>query len=204
MAEVFLEPFLRWMRMRRVMQHIPAQSTVLDVGCGHKIAFLKSIADRIKQGYGVDFKVESQQIGNIEIRQMTFHDQDRLPFDDASIDVVTMLAVLEHIEAEEAVLREIYRVLKPQGRLVLTVPSVWAQPVLEFLSYKLKIVDESEIRDHKRYYNRRKLHRVLVARSGFADFQHKYFQLFMNNFCTVSKPLNTAAPNHESAAAERA
>jgi ubiquinone/menaquinone biosynthesis C-methylase UbiE len=159
---------------------------VLDVGCGHRMAFLQSIADRIRQGYGVDFKVQDQQIGNLEIRQLTFN--DRLPFDDNSMDVVTMLAVLEHIEAEEAVLAEIYQVLKPAGKLVLTVPSVWAQPVLEFLSYRLKIVDEAEIRDRKRYYDRRRLHRVLVATTGFADFKHNYFQCFMNNFCTVTKP----------------
>jgi ubiquinone/menaquinone biosynthesis C-methylase UbiE len=189
MAEVFLEPFLRWMRLRRVIQQIPPNSTVLDVGCGHRMAFLKAISSRIRQGYGVDFKVPSQQFDNIEIRQMTFQDSDRLPFEDASIDVVTMLAVLEHIEAEADILQEIYRVLKPGGQLLLTVPSVWAQPVLEFLSYKLKIVDESEIRDHKRYYDRRKLHRSLVAGAGFGAFQHNYFQCFMNNFCTVRKPI---------------
>jgi ubiquinone/menaquinone biosynthesis C-methylase UbiE len=186
MMEVLLEPLLRWFRLRQVIGHIPAQSVVLDMGCGHKMSFLQAIADRIKQGYGVDFKVENQRVGNLEIRQLTFN--DRLPFDDNTMDVVTMLAVLEHIEAEEAVLEEIYRVLKPQGKLVLTVPSVWAQPVLEFLSYRLKIVDESEIRDHKRYYDRRRLHRVLVGKTGFEAFHHRYFQGFMNNFCHVTKP----------------
>lgn len=69
----------------------------------------------------------------------------------------------------------------------MTVPSVWAQPVLEFLAYRLKIVSEAEIRDHKRYYNRAKLHRVLVDEGGFKNFNHRYFQLWMNNFCTVNK-----------------
>jgi ubiquinone/menaquinone biosynthesis C-methylase UbiE len=188
MSEVFLEPLLRWMRLRRVIGHIPPQSIVLDVGCGHKIGFLRTISSQIQKGYGVDFKVSSQTFDNIEIRQMTFQDNDRLPFDDNSMDIVTMLAVLEHIEAEADILREIYRVLKPGGKLLLTVPSVWSQPVLEFLSYRLKLVDESEIRDHKRYYDREKLHRSLVQIGSFDQFHHHYFQLFMNNFCLVSKP----------------
>jgi ubiquinone/menaquinone biosynthesis C-methylase UbiE len=109
MAEVFLEPLLRWMRLRRIIGHIPPQSVVLDIGCGHKIGFLRAISPRIRKGYGVDFKVLSQSFDNLEIRQMTFQDHDRLPFDDASMDIVTMLAVLEHIEAEADMLQEIYR-----------------------------------------------------------------------------------------------
>lgn len=51
--------------------------------------------------------------------------QTYLPFRDTSFDIVTMLETLEHIkEKEEAdALKETYRVLKPNGLLVLTVPS---------------------------------------------------------------------------------
>lgn len=173
------------MRLRRVIAHIPSNGILLDIGCGKTATFLKTISKRIKQGYGVDFKVPNQRFGNIQTIQLQL--SDSLPFEDASIDVVTMLAVLEHIENEKEILREIHRVLKDSGRLVLTVPSVWSQPVLEFLSYKLKIVDEAEIRDHKRYYDREKLRQVLVEESGFKNFFHQYFQLWMNNFCTVIK-----------------
>lgn len=183
--EPFLEPVLRTMRLRRVMPHIPAQSVLLDIGCGHSASFLKAISHHIKEGFGVDFKVQETQFGNISTRQLRLHDQ--LPFEDNSFDVVTMLAVLEHIENEKAILQEIQRVLVPGGTLILTVPSVWAQPVLEFLAYKVKIVSEAEIRDHKRYYTRDRLHRSLVEKSSFEAFYHQYFQLWMNNFCTVAK-----------------
>jgi ubiquinone/menaquinone biosynthesis C-methylase UbiE len=98
-----------------------------------------------------------------------------------------MLAVLEHIENEQQILKEIYRVLVPGGKLIITVPSVWSQPILEFLAYKLRIVSEAEIRDHKRYYNREKLKKVLMDDNRFQEFNHQYFQVWMNNFCTVVK-----------------
>ncbi|WP_225931180.1 class I SAM-dependent methyltransferase [Leptolyngbya sp. 7M] len=183
--EVLLEPLLRWFRFRKVMPHIPSGARVLDVGCGRSAAFLRTIAPRIDYGVGVDFKVKEMQLENIQTVQLKLAYE--LPFADAGFDVVTMLAVLEHIEHEKPILQEIYRVLKPDGKLVLTVPSVWSQPVLEFLSYRLKIVDEAEIRDHKRYYNRARLQQVLVAETGFRNFKHHYFQLGMNNFCTVVK-----------------
>lgn len=183
--EPFLEPILRWMRLKRVMRHIPKNSVVLDVGCGRTATFLKYISPHVKQGFGVDFKVEESQFINIETKQLRL--ENHLPFQDSSFDVVTMLAVLEHIEKEQQILNEIDRVLVPGGKLIITVPSIWSQPVLEFLAYKLKIVSEAEIRDHKRYYNRQRLKEVLVEVTGFQEYHHQYFQLWMNNFCTVVK-----------------
>ena len=186
MSEPLLEPFLRWMRLRKVMPHIQRSSQVLDVGCGKSAAFLQSISGLIDRGVGIDFKVDRNiLIANITTKRLRL-DSD-LPFDDASFDVVTMLAVLEHIENEQEILAEIHRVLVPNGKLVLTVPSVWAKPVLEFLAYKLKIVSEAEIRNHKRYYTREKLSQVLIEKTGFKQFKHHYFQFWMNNFCVVSK-----------------
>lgn len=185
MSEPFLEPILRYLRLKRVISHIPKNSVVLDVGCGTSATFLQSISPHIKQGFGVDFKVKNFQVGNIQTKQLML--ENSLPFKDKSFDVVTMLAVLEHIEHEKEILKEIYRVLVPQGKLILTVPSVWSQPVLEFLAYRLKIVSEAEIRDHKRYYKHETLRKVMVDFSGFQEFHHQYFQFWMNNFCTVTK-----------------
>ncbi|MFB2935447.1 methyltransferase domain-containing protein [Aerosakkonemataceae cyanobacterium BLCC-F154] len=186
MKEAFLEPILRRFRISRVIAHIPKSSVILDIGCGRKAAFLQAVSPYIKEGFGVDFKVdENVQIPNVRTLQLRL--ESNLPFADCSFDVVTMLAVLEHIEKEEQILSEIHRVLVPGGKLIITVPSVWAQPVLEFLAYKLKIVSEAEIRDHKRYYTREKLQKILVRTIGFTEFKHRYFQLWMNNFCTVTK-----------------
>lgn len=185
MREALLEPLLRWFRLRQVTSHIPPGSKLLDIGCGRSAVFLRAIAPRISHGIGVDFKVAPVQIDNIETIQIYL--AENLPFADDSFDVVTMLAVLEHIEHEKAILQEIHRILQPGGKLVLTVPSVWAQPVLELFFYRLKLVDEAEIRDHKRYYNRDRLHQTLVYDAGFHNFHHRYFQLWMNNFCVVTK-----------------
>ena len=66
-----------------------------------------------------------------------------------------MLAVLEHLSYPEDILKEIHRVLKKDGRLIITVPSKIAKPILEFLSYKMNVIDRLEIEDHKKYYNKK-------------------------------------------------
>lgn len=47
-----------------------------------------------------------------------------LPYASGTFDVVTMTEVIEHIENGRAVLREIYRVLKPGGLAIITTPNI--------------------------------------------------------------------------------
>ena len=98
-----------------------------------------------------------------------------------------MLAVIEHLSYPIDMLREIERVLVPNGILLLTAPSHLAKPVLEFLSYKLHIVDEREIRDHKRYYNKANFVQNIAQVPNLEIIKHTYFQCGMNNFVKVKK-----------------
>jgi len=74
---------------------------------------------------------------------------DFLPFESESFDIVIMLAVLEHLSNSFFTMKETQRILKSKGRLVLIVPSKIAKPVLQFLAYRLHVISEREMRDHK-------------------------------------------------------
>lgn len=55
---------------------------------------------------------------------------DRLPYPDASFDLVVVLDVLEHVEEDQAALESLVRLTKPGGYLLLTVPThpfLWGQ-----------------------------------------------------------------------------
>ena len=186
MKEPLLEPLLRRMRIHRVLPHIRTHQNcrLLDVGCGWDARFLRSVAPYIKEGVGIDFKAPKIQEGKIRTEKLMLIDS--LPYQDASFDIVTMLAVLEHLDHPEALLHEILRVLAPEGCLVLTVPSKLSQPVLEFLAFRVGLVSPVEISDHKAYYDKRSLKRLL-ARIGFKETTHHYFQAGMNNFCVAKR-----------------
>lgn len=76
-----------------------------------------------------------------------------IPLPDQSVDCVTMLALLEHLNKPGAVLREVFRILKPGRKVILTTPAPYSKPLLEFLAFRLKLISAEEIMDHKHYFS---------------------------------------------------
>lgn len=78
------------------------------------------------------------------------YDGLRLPFDDASVDVVFSSHCLEHIQFDLAAIRDWYRVLRVGGHIVCIVPSQALYEKKRFLPSNWNI-------DHKRMYSPAKL-----------------------------------------------
>lgn len=100
---------------------------VLDVGCGtgYGISYLTEFTEQLC--FGVDYETRI-----IEENKRTYHNKNikfiesngaKLPFDDNSFDVVTALEVIEHVVDYDFFLREIKRVLKKEGTLILSTPN---------------------------------------------------------------------------------
>lgn len=95
---------------------------MLDVGCGTG-ANLEMLA-RFGDVEGVDVSPDAlsfcRERGFKNVKQGVI---EKLPFDDGSFDLVTALDVIEHLDDDAAGLSEMRRVLKPGGRILLTVPA---------------------------------------------------------------------------------
>jgi len=186
MRNQVLEKILRWLRFHKAVQHIQEGSVLCDIGCGHHCTFLNSVRDRIKMGVGLDQDVLQWKEGNIELKSANL--EKPLPLSDGLADIVSMLAVLEHIEEDRAMLKECFRIIKPGGHILITVPTHTNRPIGEFLAYKLKLLEEAGYRDHKRYYNKEELRRDLEE-AGFVEPHLEYWELGMNLFAKAVKPL---------------
>ena len=193
MKEAVLEPLLRRMRIARVLPHVKEvqDCRLLDIGCGWEARLLRELEPHIACGVGIDFKAPA--LATPKLRTLASRIDDRLPFDDESFHVITMLAVLEHLERPAAVLREVERLLKPRGVLLLTVPSRYAKPVLEFLAFRVRVVSADEIRDHKTYFNREDLFRLFQQFDRLRIEKHRYFQWRFNNYVVCRKSTLSAS-----------
>ena len=108
----------------RYCQFIPTSGTMLDWGCNHAptsclVRMLRGDALRL---YGCDVHTSRFQaffqFANLEYAQLRH--PYLLPYEDASFDAVIGTAVLEHVPNDSESLKELYRVLKPDGILVIT------------------------------------------------------------------------------------
>jgi len=102
--------------------------TVVDVGC-FTGAFVREATRRFpgKTITGIDYFEDNIRIARLlypEIRhsftQMSVY---RLGFSDGSIDCITLQETLEHLEGAAVAIKEINRVLKPGGALIVSVPN---------------------------------------------------------------------------------
>jgi SAM-dependent methyltransferase len=91
-------------------KHFTKDQTVVDIGCGDK-----PYASHFKAHYiGVDpFPTAKADITA---------DAWNIPLPDATADGVLLTQSLEHIQKTEACIKEIYRILKPGGLVLITVP----------------------------------------------------------------------------------
>lgn len=92
---------------------------LLDVGCGTKPY---QTLFQVERYAGLDIDSAASRARK---QADYFYDGKLFPLSDASFDAVLCNQVLEHVFNPEEFLSEIVRVMKPGGRLLLTVPFVW-------------------------------------------------------------------------------
>lgn len=191
-----LERLLAKKRARMANRLIPPSfrsGRLLDLGCGVHPYFL--LNTDFKEKCGLDHSVEKVE-GHDELTLAPYdlHRGTALPFRDDHFDVVTMLAVFEHIDPEKLVgiVSEVRRVLKPGGLYILTTPAGWTDKLLGTLA-RLKVVSAAEIEDHKDTYGHEKIRSILIkANFKESNITWGYFEMFMNLWTRALKEGRTA------------
>lgn len=180
-----LDNVIFYLRKRQVTTRLPKNTTIVaDFGSGYDCRLITKLLENgaVQHAIGVDteFMPTLTSIPHLECIVADLNGPIAMP--EASIDVALSLAVLEHLDRPDVFLQELYRIVKPGGVVLLTTPGPTAKPLLEFLAFKLGIIDRHEIADHKQYFSSAMLHDAFVA-AGFRSelVTPRRFLFGMNN-----------------------
>jgi len=136
---------------------------ILEVGCGTGLN-LKAIKDNnfVRGLDASEYFVKNRVVPNIILG-----DANVLPFEKESFDYVMGLDIIEHLENDVRALQGFKKVLKNNGKLILTVPA-------------LQIIygPHDKINKHYRRYSKRQLRDVLT-KAGFKDIRISYWNSFL-------------------------
>jgi len=108
--------------VKQRLRHDAPRCLDIGAGSGDLLALLRQTLPAM-QAEACDYHIERFALKDVSIVQLDLNIHP-LPYPDASFDLVTCSEVLEHVENYRAVLREIHRVLKPGGLMVVTTPNV--------------------------------------------------------------------------------
>jgi ubiquinone/menaquinone biosynthesis C-methylase UbiE len=144
-----------WMKQRLalVLERVTACAddrplSVLDVGCGHGI-LLEELAKHGHDAIGIDINPsmvrtarEASQKPLPGRMSCLISDCEALPFPDDHFDVVACVGVLQYLEREADCLKELNRVSKPGGRIIVTLPNIHPLHILLDPYYVFKRVPQ--------------------------------------------------------------
>jgi SAM-dependent methyltransferase len=190
-----LEGFLarqRWKIANRMIPQEYRKGRILDIGCGAYPFFLLNTDFSIK--FGIEKTIlgkneDLYQRNNLTIIQWDLEENHHLPLGNDFFDVVTMLAVFEHIEPGKlvAILSEIHRILKPNGLFVMTTPAGWTDSLLRTMA-SIGLVSRMEIEEHKDAYTHRKVLSFLQeANFPRENVRYGFFEIFSNLWLVAKK-----------------
>lgn len=146
----------------RAVQNLPSGAMVVEVGCGVG-QFIRAVKKQLPTlrccGSDISATAIALAVNEHDGVEYSHHAPERLPYADGSTDAVLIFDVLEHVPDPAALLREVRRVLKPNGILYAFVPcegdwlSFWH--LLDILHLKRELT--KKFAGHIQYFSRRAL-----------------------------------------------
>ncbi len=165
---------LWWINIRNDMikkllrKYLNKKGRILDLGCGTGFNF--SSINKFGKCYGLDIsKSALKQAKKFNYKKLYEGNALKTPFKDNVFDAVLCMDLVEHLEEDVELLKEVKRILKPNGICMFTVPA-----------YKFLWSKDDELAHHIRRYTKPQI-RKKIKKVGYKilKLSYRYFFIFL-------------------------
>jgi 2-polyprenyl-3-methyl-5-hydroxy-6-metoxy-1,4-benzoquinol methylase len=182
----FLSKMLASWRHKVITPYL--KGDVLDIGCGDAIILKKH---HVLINHYVGIELGQTKVDNLSalFPEAVFisRDLDREPLSlDERFDTILMIAVIEHIWNQKFLFEQIISLLKPDGKIVITTPTIFGNDIIHPLGAALDIFAKAAVDDHIVVYNKQRL-KNLAREFGLHLLIYRRFQFFSNQIAVLSK-----------------
>lgn len=164
---------------------------ILDVGCGTGTFAAMLSGSNLRTGciVGLDYVMEmcrraqdkASSLASDQRVRFLYGDSEHLPFEDGSFDIVTCANSFHHYPHQQAVVREMRRVLRPGGRLMII--DGFRDNVIGWVVFDIIITALEKAVYHAPW----KVMRSYFESAGFENITHRKFNLLFPAFVTVGE-----------------
>jgi len=173
-----------WYRGRRTVIErvvealgLPAHARILDAGCGSG----RNMVELAGHGAVTGVELSDASVTLARARgcgEVVAGSVLEMPFADDSFDMAVSLDVIEHLDDDHGALRELRRVVRPGGALLVTVPA-----------YQWLWSGHDVINHHRRRYTRRSMQRAAEA-AGWRQERTTYFNSLLLPIAIILRVLD--------------
>ncbi len=178
------------MRARQANKLIPQglrDGRILDIGCGSYPYFVSHTS--FKQKFAIDQLAPATPHDALVWHTLDLNAVPQLPFEDGFFSVITMLAVVEHLNPNSLVklFQEAHRTLRVGGLMIITTPAAWSDGILRTMA-RLRLVSSEEINEHVYAYTLPLLG-WYFGRAGFDmdKVRFGYFEMMLNLWAVAER-----------------
>ena len=185
-----LSPFLTRARLSRVARHLRGE--VLDAGCGYG-ELLDYLPSQVRSVTLLDRS--SERLPRLQTRLSGGTVKARFVLGDitagetglpgGSFDTVVMAALVEHLDVPADALREVRRLLKPGGNLILTTPTPLGG-TLHAWGSRFGLTYREAAEEHQAFFDHKGL-KQLLTQDGFTCELYERFLLGLNQLVVARK-----------------
>ena len=186
-SDAFLSKYLIKKRNSLVSRNVKGK-TLLDIGCdrGNLKEYLSKEIDYV----GID--VKSKEFFKLKCKYIQMDVEDNLS-SLGEVECITMVAVIEHLKNPKKAIKNIFEILKPSGRLIITTPTKLGDKIYQRMS-KIGLVSSNAARQHQSIFDVEDLTKLLKS-EGFDIVKAHTFEFGLNQLVIAKKPSRNTEQN---------